>query len=301
MGYHGPMTIEDLLREREKELACIYSICLLAANAPEPRATAEGIARALCAAMQHEAMARCSVEFHNADSGEEISVNRGGAIPAGPTGTALMEAGLPEEEALGWRGSVRVAYLDPSLSFLPQERTLLDSILVIAASVLRTSSLIARLRSTSADLSAKNIALREILSMIEDEKRRMALAFREKLASEILPLAERARDQGLSPERRSAYQTLLVEELGRNLGTLGPGPELCPSFSPREREIAVQVRNGRTSKEIARLLGIAEATVERHRHNIRRKLRVGDRCVNLASLLGNEVSMAEIDKSQGNL
>lgn len=287
------MTSQDLLREREKELACIYSICLLAANAPEPRAAAEGIARALCAAMQHESKASCNVSFRNVDSGEEAFANRGAALPGEGLGYAAMEANLPEEEALGWRGSVRVSYLDPSLSFLPQERTLLDSILVIAASVLRTSSLIARLRSTSEDLSAKNIALREILSMIEDEKRRMALAFREKIASEILPLAERARDPGLSPERKAAYQNLLVEELGRNLAALGPGPELCPSLSPREREIAVQVRNGRTSKEIAELLGIAEATVERHRHNIRRKLRVGDRNVNLASLLGNEPSTKE--------
>ena len=293
IGYHIPMTPQDLLREREKELACIYSICLLAANAPEPQAAAEGMARALCAAMQHEAKASCSVEFRNADSGAMVIASRGGAFPEGENGCAVMEADLPEEEALGWQGSVRVAYADPSLAFLPQERTLLDSILVIAASVLRTSSLIARLRSTSEDLSAKNIALREILSMIEDEKRRMALAYREKLASEILPLAERSRDPGLSPERRSAYQDLLVEELGRNLAALGPGPELCPSLSPREREIAVQVRNGRTSKEIAELLGIAEATVERHRHNIRRKLRVDDRSVNLASLLGNEASIRE--------
>jgi len=293
MGYHAAMTPQDLLREREKELACIYSICLLAANAPEPQDAAEGIARALCAALQHETKACCRVEFRNADSGEFVHASRGGELPEGKTGGAVMEADLPEEEALGWQGSVRVAYLDASLSFLPQEKTLLDSILVIAASVLRTSSLIARLRSTSEDLSAKNIALREILSMIEDEKRRMALAFREKIASEILPLAERSRDQGLSPERRTAYLDLLVEELGRNLAALGPGPELCPSLSPREREIAVQVRNGRTSKEIAELLGIAEATVERHRHNIRRKLRVDDRSVNLASLLGNEASTRE--------
>jgi len=287
------MTPQDLLREREKELACIYSICLLAANAPEPQTAAEGIARALCAAMQHETRACCSVEFRDLGTGETVRASRGGTFPPEAAGSAVMEAALPEEEALGWSGSVRIAYLDASLSFLPQERTLLDSILVIAASVLRTSSLIARLRSTSEDLSAKNIALREILSMIEDEKRRMALAFKDKIASEILPLAERARDQGLSPERKSAYQDLLVEELGRNLAALGPGPELCPSLSPREKEIAVQVRNGRTSKEIAELLGIAEATVERHRHNIRRKLRIGDRSVNLASLLGNEASMQE--------
>ena len=46
MGYHGAMaTLKERLREREKELACVYSICLLAAGGPEPRDAAEGIAR----------------------------------------------------------------------------------------------------------------------------------------------------------------------------------------------------------------------------------------------------------------
>jgi DNA-binding CsgD family transcriptional regulator len=290
LGYHGHMTTQDILREREKELACIYSICLLAANAPEPQTAAEGIARALCAAMQHESKASCTVTFRKLGSEEAISARRGEAIPGPASGCALMEADLPEEEALGWIGGVSVTYLDPALAFLPQERTLLDSVLVIAASILRTANLIARLRSASEDLSAKNIALREILSMIEEEKKRMLLAFREKMASEILPLAERSRDLSLTAERRAAYQDILVEELGRDIRSLGPGPELSPALSPREREIAIQVRNGRTSKEIAELLGIAEATVERHRHNIRRKLRVADRGINLASFLDNEAS-----------
>jgi DNA-binding CsgD family transcriptional regulator len=229
------------------------------------------------------------VTFMKAEGGETVSAGRGEMPPAG-SGCAFLEADLPEAEALGWRGSVSLAYLEPGLAFLPQEKTLLDSVLVIAASILRTSNLISQLRSATEDLSAKNIALREILSMIEEEKKRILLGFRERMASEILPLAERGRDQSLSPERRAAYQDLLVEELGRDIAGLGKGPELNPELSPREREIAVQVRNGRTSKEIAELLGIAEATVERHRHNIRRKLRIADRGVNLASLLGNEAS-----------
>jgi len=284
------MTNEDVLREREKELACIYSICLLAASAPEPGSAAEGIARALCAAMSSEASACCHVSFENPESGENVGVHRGEAESPANDDRPRLSAALPEESSGGWRGEIVVEYLDPRLEFLPQEKALLDSVLVVTASMMRTANLISRLRATSEDLRAKNVALREILSMIEEERSRMLGAFRERLAAEILPLAERARDESLPPERRDSYATLLVEELKRGVSSYGAGPDENPALSPREREIAVQVRNGRTSKEIAELLGIAEATVERHRHNIRKKLRVAGRAVNLTTLLGNSDS-----------
>lgn len=289
LDYHIiTMTNNDYLREREKELACIYSICLLAAGAPEPRPTAEGIARALCAAMRYDSIASCQVRLENPRSGESISLSRGEIGDQADEGRPRLRACLPEEASGGWRGEISLEYRDPELGFLPQEKTLLDSVLVVTASMLRTAGLFAELRATSEDLKAKNVALREILSMIEEERSRISLAFRERLASEILPLAERARDASLSPERRAAYAELLVAELKRSISSLEPGPDDDPALSPREREVAVQVRNGRTSKEIAELLGIAEATVERHRFNIRRKLRVTGLAVNLGTLLGNK-------------
>ncbi len=285
---------ERLLVEREKELASIYSICLLAAGGPEVEAAAEGIARALVAAMQREDQASCVVDFRHPASGRTVRVVRGDPPPAGNAEAdafPLIEAALRAEGTSGgWEGSIRVTYRDASLAFLPQEKALLGSVLVVASSMLRTSSLIADLRATSADLSAKNIALREVLSAIEDQRRRSLRALRERLAAEILPLAERARDASLTEERRADYLRLLVDELGRDISAFGGDPASDIALSPREREIAVQVRNGRTSKEIAELLGIALATVERHRHNLRRKLGIAGKSANLAGLLANEDS-----------
>ncbi len=287
-------SVERLLVEREKELASIYSICLLAAGAPEPEAAAEGIARALVAAMQREDQASCAVEFRHPASGRTATAFRG-ELPApqagGPAGLPSIQAASPADDASGgWTISIQVTYADAALSFLSQEKALLGSVLVVASSMLRTSSLFAELRAASEDLSAKNIALREVLSAIEEERRRSLRAFRERLAAEILPLAERARDVSLAEVRRAEYLNLLVDELGRDISSFGPDPAADTALSPREREIAVQVRNGRTSKEIAELLGIALATVERHRHNLRRKLGIAGKGANLAGLLANEDS-----------
>jgi len=286
------MTKEQRLAEREKELACIYSICLIAAGAPDPEAAARGVARALCAAVQHEAAAECSVELSLKGSGRTVSVRRArgkdrpraGGRPAG-LARDRIEARLPDDSSGGWSGTIRMEYRDPELRFLPQERALLDSVVAVLASILRTAALISALQATGDDLAAKNVALREVLHSIEDERKLMLESFRGRLLTEIAPLAERARDPSISKERRRAYLDLLVDELGREAASLGPGAPSYASLSPREREVAVQVRNGRTSKEIAGLLGIAEATVERHRHNMRRKLGIADRSANLAGAL----------------
>lgn len=279
------MSTDGILREREKELACMHAICLLSAEAPEPRKAAAGIARALREAMSDAARAHCAVSLDSGGPGGAFSVSSG-RKPAGRAASSIEEA-LPDDASIGWRGAIRLEYGPGAPEFLPQEKALLRSVIAIAASMLRTSSLIARLRASTESLGAKNVALREIVSMIEDERKETLRAFRHWLAADVIPLAERARDPSLDPAGRASYVELLAGELGRGVAELGPGPARDPALSPREREVAVQVRNGRTSKEIAALLGISLATVERHRHNIRRKLRVTDRGVSLSGLLSD--------------
>lgn len=48
----------------------------------------------------------------------------------------------------------------------------------------------------------------------------------------------------------------------------------CSGLTPREREIVQLVAEGRSSKEVAALLGISVKTVESHRTNVMRKLRI---------------------------
>ncbi len=281
----GPM---ELLAEREKELACIYSICLLAAGASEPRAAARGIARALCAAMRWPARVSCVVSFTHAGQGVEIVERRGRDLRSGRA-ASVLDASLPPGAAGGWEGGVRLEYADEGFTFLPQERSLAESVMTVAASILRTASLIADLRAMTESLSSKNAALREILSYIEEERRRGLDEVRSWIDLSILPLAERAREEALPHDRRDSYLELLVAEARRGAPGLGNPVAAPPSLSPREREISLQIRNGRTSKEIAALLGISSATVERHRHNIRRKLGLVDSEANLAGVLGGDI------------
>lgn len=58
-------------------------------------------------------------------------------------------------------------------------------------------------------------------------------------------------------------------------GSLFSGPaDRIYRLSPKERQIAERIRQGRTSRAISEELGISHLTVDRHRNNIRRKLKV---------------------------
>jgi DNA-binding NarL/FixJ family response regulator len=56
-------------------------------------------------------------------------------------------------------------------------------------------------------------------------------------------------------------------------------------FTPTEIQIASLVREGKTTKEVAELLNIATATVHCHRDNIRKKLGLSNKKVNLHTYL----------------
>jgi len=55
-------------------------------------------------------------------------------------------------------------------------------------------------------------------------------------------------------------------------------------LSPREIEICSMIKGGSSSKEIADLLHITLKTIERHRFNIRKKLKIAHD-INLTSYL----------------
>jgi len=55
---------------------------------------------------------------------------------------------------------------------------------------------------------------------------------------------------------------------------VGPAAPQAPRLSPREREVVQLVAEGKTSKEVATILDMALKTVETHRSNILRKLKL---------------------------
>ena len=63
------------------------------------------------------------------------------------------------------------------------------------------------------------------------------------------------------------------------------GHDVIISLSAMELRIAMMIKNGFSSEEIARLLHISSHTVKTHRKSIRRKLNLKNADINLASYL----------------
>jgi DNA-binding CsgD family transcriptional regulator len=59
----------------------------------------------------------------------------------------------------------------------------------------------------------------------------------------------------------------------------------CSHLTPMETQVAGLIRQGRTTKEISDLMGVASSTVDYHRFNIRRKLDLTNKRINLQSYL----------------
>jgi DNA-binding CsgD family transcriptional regulator len=57
------------------------------------------------------------------------------------------------------------------------------------------------------------------------------------------------------------------------------------NFTPKEIQVADLMKKGKTTKEISQILNLSTRTIDIHRYNIRRKLKITNKKVNLQSYL----------------
>ncbi len=152
----------------------------------------------------------------------------------------------------------------------------------LAEDALKSSE--ALLREQKIALERKNLALKEILEQIEIEKKQIkdnVIVNTEKL---LLPTLQKLRKHVASRDKK--YVEILekdLEELTSSFGNKIASKSL--KLTPREIEICNMIKSGLTSKEIAGYLNISSQTIDRHRNNIRSKLGLAGKSVNLITYL----------------
>lgn len=133
-------------------------------------------------------------------------------------------------------------------------------------------------------LHQKTIALKEILNQIEDEKKKTALNMQANLDRIVLPIINRLREMPAIAE--SHLITLLENSLQEITSQFLDRIETrFPSLTPREMEICNLIKNGYSTKEIARTLHRSEHTILKQRKTIRKKLNIANKNINLSSYL----------------
>lgn len=142
-----------------------------------------------------------------------------------------------------------------------------------------------KLADLTRKLEENEIALKVLLDRRERDIERLRDEFHEKLRSLVLPYVENLRRTTLSPE-----QSEFLEILEKNLQSIydpAYAKLSSPAFrlSPTEVKVAQLIRDGKTNKEIAKLMHLSRSTILTHRHHIRVKLGIKNKKVNLRSFL----------------
>ena len=140
------------------------------------------------------------------------------------------------------------------------------------------------LRRKNIELERKNTALTEVLEHIEHQK----LQIKDDVIANVDELLVPALDQLVSKGSRidKIYLNLIKRSLEDLTSSFGRKiSQKSFKLTPREVQICNMVKRGLASKEIASFFNISLFTVGRHRHNIRKKLKITNESVNLNTFL----------------
>lgn len=133
-------------------------------------------------------------------------------------------------------------------------------------------------------LEEKNVALQEILSQIELEKKKIKDQVIENIDTIIMPLLEKMKLKLSSKDQK--YADFLQQNLEELTSTFGSNvARKLYKLTPKEIEISNMIRSGLSSKDIAQFFHVSLSTVENQRNAIRKKLGISKRGVNMTSYL----------------
>ncbi len=270
----------NALRERSKELHCIYAVAeLIERHEDSLDKILQGIVELLPGSWQYPEIACARILF----KGRSYQ-------------TTNFKASRWKQEArisaAGQQlGTVEVAYLkkQPTLDegpFLCEERSLLNA---LSVRIVKTAEKIAtkqQLQTERQSLHDANAALHGALVRIQQEKKMIGNSIQANIDKIVLPILF-ALKSGLDA-KQSTYATLLEKNLTSIVEPfVGRSQASLSSLSPVELLICNMIKHGLPTKEIAEIRGISPDTVNRHREHIRSKLGLTNSKSNLVTYLNN--------------
>ncbi|MEE4351375.1 MAG: LuxR C-terminal-related transcriptional regulator [Desulfatiglans sp.] len=280
-----PPKLLDALRERIKELNCLYGIAQLAerhSNSIEN--LLQELVTFLPFSWQYPEITRARIVFKG-----KTYKSKGFRVTQWRQSSRIFMYNEPV-------GEVSIFYLrecPPADEgpFLREERILLDALAGrIGTTATRISAeqelqeLNKQLIIERKALQEANSALRAILARIEEEKQEIYKDIRANVDKILMPiLTEMALHL---PETYKKYAEILktnLEDIASPF--VNHLSKAYLSLTSTEVSICNMIQNGLQTKEIARIRGVSVGTINRHREHIRRKLNITNSDVNLMTYL----------------
>lgn len=134
-------------------------------------------------------------------------------------------------------------------------------------------------------LQEANIAMKVLLEHRNRDKQELEDRFLANIRELVFPYLEKLENSRLA-QREQALANIIREHL-EDITTpfLGRISALHQLLTPQELEVALLVRQGKSSQEISDVMNISVATVSFHRKKLRKKLGLSDRSRNLRTYL----------------
>ncbi len=135
------------------------------------------------------------------------------------------------------------------------------------------------------NIEEANIALKILLKRRDDDRRELEERVLLNIRELVHPYMEKLKMSGLD-EKQMTYASILESNLNELISPFSHTlTSMFSGFTPKEIQIANLLRQGKTNKEIGRLLNSSPRTIAFHRENIRKKIGLKNMKVNLKSYL----------------
>ncbi|MDJ0721813.1 MAG: LuxR C-terminal-related transcriptional regulator [Desulfobacterales bacterium] len=134
-------------------------------------------------------------------------------------------------------------------------------------------------------LEEANIALKVLLKQREQDKAELERKVLANVKGLVFPYLEKLQTARLKPRERTLVEiveTHLKDIISPFLQQMANADLV---LTPQEMQVAALIRDGKSSKEIASILIVSEATVNFHRKNLREKFGLKNKRVNLRAYL----------------
>ena len=135
------------------------------------------------------------------------------------------------------------------------------------------------------ELEEANIALKSILTRFEDEKNQNKENIANNIEKNILPIISEMKNS-------KAHCPELIQQLEVSISNINSNfykrlAKYNMNLSPSEVKVCQMIKSGYQGKEIAKMLGLSFSTIETHKKNIRKKLDLTGKQINLKAYLND--------------
>jgi len=293
-NYTDPAKLEIALRERIKELNCLYGISLLSERYSDSiDDLLRNLVNILPPSWQYPEITCARIIFNG-----KTYKSRGFKVTKWRQSSQISMYNEPV-------GEVEVLYLEgcppeDEGPFLKEERVLLDAVADRIGKIAIRISAERELQESNKQLTVErqalqetNAALRTVLTRIEDEKQSIYKNMQSNVEKILMPILHALTLE--LPIMQRKYVDLLrtnLEELASPF--INHLSRRFLSLTPTEIKICNMIRSGLRTKEIAQMQGVSMATINRHREHIRQKLEITNKEINLTTFLQSNMWEEEL-------